>query len=149
MGWDPRTKGKITQMKNGSFIYKTDIRPTRLFGVNITSLETLMVSEMGTVLLIFPHPSLSLSVWVFVWEEDQIEENGLNRKSKGVVGNKAADKEAGSVKVYNLVYCTIHSFVICFISWSTTYRGWTCICFTYVVVLWFGLYYDLLNPIYN
>lgn len=60
-GVNPKNKGEITQMKNGPFIYKTDIRPTRLFCLNITSMETLVVLKMSTVLLIIP-PPLSLAL---------------------------------------------------------------------------------------
>ena len=41
MGGPKEQKGKITQMMNGPFIFKADIRPTRPFGINIGFQETL------------------------------------------------------------------------------------------------------------
>lgn len=42
-----RTKGKITAMINGPFIFKADNRPTRLFCMNIAFMKTLRIWFQG------------------------------------------------------------------------------------------------------
>jgi len=58
MGRNQRTKGgkEITQMMNGHFIFKANIRSTLLFSMDIAFRESLlnMVSKTSPVLLIFP-----------------------------------------------------------------------------------------------
>lgn len=64
-GGTQRTKGKITQVMNGPFIFESDIRLTRLVCMNIgfrgKSLN--MVSKKSPVFLIVPEP-----VCMCVWE---------------------------------------------------------------------------------
>lgn len=123
-------------MKNGSFIYKTDIRPTRLFSVNITSLETL-VSEMGTVLLIILPPlSVSLSGGFCL--------RGGPNKGKWT---RPLNKKAWGCRKQLQIKKQAHYFMMCFISWSTTYYvrvSWA----EYKLHIWgFALVWPTLEPV--
>ena len=63
---------------------------------------------------ISPTP-LCLWVQVFVWEEDQIEENGH-------IGWTGSNIWTSNVTMfYDLVYDTLHYGMTCFVSWGTTY----------------------------
>ena len=64
MGGIQRTKGKITQVMNGPLIFKADIRPTRLFCMDIAFQKNSlnMVSKKSPVFLILPELCVCVSV---------------------------------------------------------------------------------------
>lgn len=82
MGGTQGTKGKITPMMNGPFIFKADIKPSRIFCVSVASLKTLRIwfQRSSTVLLIYPVP---VSVCVFgVREYEGRGVGGIDRLNK-------------------------------------------------------------------